>query len=336
MELNKRLKWVVLYLCLSVLGYGKVSFAESSPNDDQYVSNLYEVLKNKNTNIPDFNNRREIESINEKQFKWLFYGEDGELESDIVLKLSTDGTLYISGGSIENPISLYSVLDTQGVNPQLVTKIVIEDTLCIKGFGSYMFGFFEELRSIENLAKVDVSGATRLDSMFMGCEKLQELDLSNFDLSNYDSDLSGMFGMCEELRKVVLGPNYKLTSVSGLTDPPQNSPAYTGKWRAVGSGTERRPEGLIWESAGDFMMEFEGEKHTDTYVWEPVPATIRINYIDTNGTIIHTPINNTERNVGETYDVTTSEYQLMISGYKLDESKIPKNATGSIVNRGSR
>jgi len=69
---------------------------------------------------------------------------------------------------------------------------------------------------------------------------------------------------------------------------------------------------------------------TVTYIYtkNPIPATdITVEYVDTEGSEIHAS-QTISGNVGDSYDTSTKNYQLVIEGYTLDESQSPENSKG--------
>ena len=67
---------------------------------------------------------------------------------------------------------------------------------------------------------------------------------------------------------------------------------------------------------------------TYIYTENPIPAAdVTVEYVDTEGNEIH-PSQIISGNVGEPYDVSTKNYQLVIEGYTLDESQLPENSKG--------
>ncbi|MGJ1011208.1 MucBP domain-containing protein [Enterococcus casseliflavus] len=75
---------------------------------------------------------------------------------------------------------------------------------------------------------------------------------------------------------------------------------------------------------------FSETAQTVTYIYtkKPIPAAdITGEYVDTEGNEIH-PSQIISGNVGEPYDVSTKNYQLVIEGYTLDESQLPENSKG--------
>ena len=69
---------------------------------------------------------------------------------------------------------------------------------------------------------------------------------------------------------------------------------------------------------------------TITYIYtkDPIPAAdVTVEYVDTEGNEIH-PSQTISGNVGESYDASTKNYQLVIEGYTLDESQLPENLKG--------
>ena len=75
---------------------------------------------------------------------------------------------------------------------------------------------------------------------------------------------------------------------------------------------------------------FSEKAQTVTYIYtkNPVPAAdVTIEYVDTEGSEIHAS-QTISGNVGESYDTSTKNYQLVIEGYTLDESQLPENSKG--------
>ena len=75
---------------------------------------------------------------------------------------------------------------------------------------------------------------------------------------------------------------------------------------------------------------FSETAQTITYIYtkNPVPAAdVTVEYVNTEGNEIHTS-QTISGNVGESYDASTKNYQLVIEGYTLDESQLPENSKG--------
>ena len=69
---------------------------------------------------------------------------------------------------------------------------------------------------------------------------------------------------------------------------------------------------------------------TITYIYtkNPIPAAdVTVEYVDTEGKEIH-PSQTISGNVGDSYDASTKNYQLVIEGYTLDKSQLPENSKG--------
>ena len=80
---------------------------------------------------------------------------------------------------------------------------------------------------------------------------------------------------------------------------------------------------------------FSDIAQTVTYVYtqNPVPAAdITVKYMDNDGKEIHES-QTLSGNIGEKYDVSTATYQLMIDGYTLNQSQLPKNMTGTFSDK---
>ncbi|WP_368742351.1 MucBP domain-containing protein [Enterococcus casseliflavus] len=75
---------------------------------------------------------------------------------------------------------------------------------------------------------------------------------------------------------------------------------------------------------------FSETAQTVTYIYtkNPVPAAdVTIEYVDLEGNEIHAD-QTISGNVGDSYDASTKNYQLVIEGYTLDESQLPENLKG--------
>ncbi|VYU54286.1 Internalin-J precursor [Enterococcus casseliflavus] len=75
---------------------------------------------------------------------------------------------------------------------------------------------------------------------------------------------------------------------------------------------------------------FSETAQTVTYIYTKNPITaadVTVEYVDTEGNEIH-PSQTISGNVGESYDVSTKNYQLVIEGYTLDKSQLPENSKG--------
>ncbi|MFB8550746.1 MucBP domain-containing protein [Enterococcus casseliflavus] len=75
---------------------------------------------------------------------------------------------------------------------------------------------------------------------------------------------------------------------------------------------------------------FSETAQTITYIYtkNPIPAAdVTVEYVDTEGNEIHAS-QTISGNVGESYDASTKNYQLVIEGYTLDESQLPENSKG--------
>ena len=75
---------------------------------------------------------------------------------------------------------------------------------------------------------------------------------------------------------------------------------------------------------------FSENQQIVTYIYKknPIPAAdVTVEYVDTEGNEIH-PSQTISGNVGESYDASTKNYQLVIEGYTLDESQLPEKLKG--------
>lgn len=81
-----------------------------------------------------------------------------------------------------------------------VTKVIIEDAFRPKtAYG--MFRDMGNLTEIEGMENLDTSECTNMGSMFYGCQKLTELNVSGFNTSNV-TDMGNMFYSCINLTEL--------------------------------------------------------------------------------------------------------------------------------------
>ncbi|MGF1919581.1 BspA family leucine-rich repeat surface protein, partial [Enterococcus faecalis] len=131
----------------------------------------------------------------------------------LTLRLSTDGTLFVPGGSTtSDPEDLVP----ESVVKKDIKKIVIENTLTVHGSARNMFSNLSNLTEIEGLDKFDTSNVTNMNNMFGSCSKLSSLDLSKFNTFNV-TDMSRMFNYCENLTSLDLS-NFETFNVMKMND----------------------------------------------------------------------------------------------------------------------
>ena len=84
---------------------------------------------------------------------------------------------------------------------------------------SMLFGFFENIKSIDFKDNFDTSKVTNMHDMFAYCTNLQELDLSSFDTTNV-INMQAMFrGYLEKpmnITKIIFGQNFKTNNVTDM------------------------------------------------------------------------------------------------------------------------
>lgn len=136
----------------------------------------------------------ETETDNHSTYQWmgLNLSVDEDTEGNKVL------TIPGSSKPIENPDSLNSIDEYDSIN-----KIIISGPLELTGSVNLLFEGFENLTNIEGLDKLNTSKVINMVSMFSGCEKLNELDLSHFVTNNVD-DMNQMFFNCTSLKELDL------------------------------------------------------------------------------------------------------------------------------------
>lgn len=77
-----------------------------------------------------------------------------------------------------------------------------------------MFRALSNVTNITNLSMIDTSSTTKMDYMFLGCSKVEELDVSNFDTSKVTSMLY-MFSGCSKITELDL-TNFDTSNVTKM------------------------------------------------------------------------------------------------------------------------
>ncbi len=128
-----------------------------------------------------------------------------------------------------------------------------------------MFLGAEKLEHLD-INNFNTASVRSMESMFSRMKALEKLDLSSFTISE-NTDSQAMFSQTNNLKNLKLGLASQLNSDMNLANVPVTN-GYTGKWQNVGSGTLDNPTGdHIWTSS-EFMTNFDAATMADTYVWQ--------------------------------------------------------------------
>ena len=109
------------------------------------------------------------------------------------------------------PLTSFRNMSYGGANEETFEFYVLQNVTSIEGLENLnteivtdMNSMFIMCSSLEelDLSSFNTSNVTNMNGMFMGCAKLQTLDLSSFDINNV-TDMRMMFGSCRELTTIV-------------------------------------------------------------------------------------------------------------------------------------
>ncbi|MUO32384.1 MucBP domain-containing protein [Enterococcus gallinarum] len=185
-----------------------------------------------------------------------------------------------------------------------------------------MLGMFTNMTSLTNL---DLSNFTTrnvafFQEMFLGMVNLITLNLSHFDTSRGNS-MSRTFENLPSLKKIQLGAGFRFLRNAQFPEAPANLD-FTGRWINVGTGTEDSPNGQNSWTASEFLLNFEGKRDADTYVWEPKKSgMVTVNYLNMDDERLSEPTILNGK-VGQTYISEAKE----IAGWEVISK--PTNAEG--------
>ena len=119
---------------------------------------------------------------------------------------------------------------------------------------------------------------------FPDCEKLEELNIENFDMSQaiQSNGIKNALNKLPALKKLVLGKNCKFYNNDTNTNVGLDTP---GTWVNVGNGTEKEPEMSKKWSSTDLMNNYNGDTDHDTYIrfYDGYPVNIHYVYLDKEG-----------------------------------------------------
>jgi len=165
---------------------------------------------------------------------------------------------------------------------------------------SFMFYMLKRVTSYD-LSSFNTDNVTQTTSMFLQNYRLTNLDFSKATFASLQS-ANFMFGSTTiqtlnfasfappktfspfalfgyqngDFRKVTFGPKTYFKSSPGLNNADQDD-TYTGKWQAVGDGTDTNPLGAKFDTGSALTSIYDGVNSPSTvesYVWEPVNRTI--------------------------------------------------------------
>lgn len=211
----------------------------------------------------------------------------------------------------------------------------------------------------KGITYLDVSSVRETDSMFYNNDKIKTLDLSGWDTASLETminmftanssleelnleswDTTGMtasyamnnaFTSNLKIRKLTLGKNFSFIGKADL-NPVPNDATYNGQWQALGKGTEEHPLGGTIKTSADLLTDFDGLTMADTFIWRPKKASdIKITYVDETGASLaekQPDLVMPGGDVDTPYDTAVADYQPVIKGYQLDQTKLPENKQG--------
>ena len=129
-----------------------------------------------------------------QNFTYLYYTENGEIKSI----LFNDGNVY--NPNVPNYTISGKPVSYRCYNGTLKVVFKDFDTSAVTNM-SNMFIYCEKITTID-LSNFDTSSVTNMSSMFNGCRNITTLDLSNFNTSAV-TNMSSMFGNCRNLTTII-------------------------------------------------------------------------------------------------------------------------------------
>ena len=167
---------------------------------------------------------------------------------------------------------------------------------------SHMFEKNDVLESL-NLSNFDTTNVTNMWQMFIDCSSLTYLDLSHFNTAKVTDmrDMLDMFGYCNNLNHLILGPDTLFKIYAALPNVPGTGTQIPGTAKRVTSpywvATSGYQQGHKYTS--NDLMELTGRDQVTTYDWDSKPAFTQTTETKTKDRtiVIHQPDGNTKTEI---------------------------------------
>lgn len=178
------------------------------------------------------------------------------------------------------------------------------------------------------LTNLDVSNwntasVTNMYGVFDDCKALTSLDLSTWNTAAV-TDMNQMFSSCG-IRQVTFGPDWQFKSGYDSYFPqpnPNDDPAYTIKWQAIGTGSVNHPAGPIYSMYE--LMDYDNHpRHvSETYVRErsqPTATYYYVDFVDSKSVGVNDDVENLPATIATdtAYDTTVPDQVPTLAGLDL-------------------
>lgn len=324
--MKRRILIMVLVACiafsqlLGTIAYAVVNSTSTSTSESSLMTKDSGSLTNSssqmlpsNTGTTDTTNSSSISDIEADR---LAEGEFGSSQWYI----TNDSTLVIQAGKLA---------DTEGESPWIaykdkIKKIIIDGEVTLSSQSSYLFQNLSELSKFESIEQLKIVEPTKLNSFFAGGSSLKEIDFSEWNTENVIEN-DDFFKDCETLETIQLGKNSNFQAYEEDSKKDQETFVWEGEQSAKKYGNTSE---LLSQNAGT----------ADTYLKQETPnsSELIINYLNEENKEIHEN-KKLLGTLGGNYNIENEEYQLEITGYSLDETKLPEmqgtfNETSQVIN----
>ena len=131
-----------------------------------------------------------------------------------------------------------------------ITKIIIKCRIKLTGYNEFFYGM-ENLEEIEGIQKIDTSESSDFNRMFAGSQKLKEIDLSNFDMSNAENTTEMFSDISPD--KIIFGTKNKFFDDTDLKGSWRKHSEFEENNRMLGSEIVNNYDGETM--AGEYLNE---------------------------------------------------------------------------------
>ena len=217
--------------------HNNISYIISQLNNIIYImNNITEDIKKNNNEIENYNNK-----INEDIYKNIIECkiniENEDINKDIKLYdnkyIKEDIDIYINNKKLinenkykfhkkgiykyklifRNPITNLKSLFSECKNLYSINLFYL-DTSKVTDI-SFMLNKCFNLKEIKGINKLNTNQVTNMSGIFLECNELISLDLSNFNTSNV-TDMSFMFNKCSKLKEIIGINKFNTNSITNM------------------------------------------------------------------------------------------------------------------------
>ncbi|GCF95936.1 hypothetical protein NRIC_38270 [Enterococcus florum] len=227
-------------------------------------------------------------------------------------QLSNEQILTITGGKLPTTSGSSPWLDYQ----EHIRKIILIEPVQLAEESSDLFSGLTNLVEIKGIENLQISSSTKLNRFFRGCSSLETLDLSKWDTRGIVEN-EDLFSGCTKLNKISFGEHSFFQPLKA-----GSSETNSNIWRSEDSSDTY--------TNLDALVNANVNIRNQTYLLATPDKTVGkviLQFLDENDQPV-TQNKELSGTVGESFDLMASGILPSISGYELNQDKLPDTTKG--------